>query len=84
MPDHGNSSRTIALLAAIIAITVALLGAEAWNRAQKNRPVVVQAAAVTAPEVTKGASVNTGRRGQRAVGQDHGTRDAQGEILMNE
>lgn len=84
MPDHGNSSKTIAVLAAIIAVTVALLGAEAWNRAQKNRPVVVQAATVPAPEVTKAAGVNTGRRGQRAVGQDHGTRDSQGQIMMNQ
>ena len=84
MPDHGNSSKTIALLAAIITVTVALLGAEAWNRSHKDRPAVVQAAAVTAPEPTKAPSVNTGRRGQKAIGQDHGTPNANGELRMNE
>ena len=83
MPDHGNSSKTIALLAAIITATVALMGVEAWNRAHKDqKPAVVQAAAVT-PAAPVGR-VNTGRRGQKAVGQDHGTRDAHGEIMMNQ
>ena len=86
MADQGNSSKTIMLLIAIFAATVALFGAEAWNRTHRGQPApATQAAQVTTPAApTHAPSVPRSQRGERGNGPDHGTKDAQGEIMMNE
>ena len=80
MADKGNSSKTIALLLAIVAITVALFGTEAWNRSHKGQKLAVKpAAAVSAPVETA-----RGKRVQPVNAPDPGTADFHGEVMHNE
>jgi hypothetical protein len=50
MSDTDQSSRTLWAIAVIVAVTLALFGTEAWNRARKGQAgKPASAAAVTAP-----------------------------------
>lgn len=81
MSDTGQSSKTIAILVAIVVVTIALLGAEAWNQSHRGmKSSTVPAAAVT-PSQTQ-APVAPRRVVKQ--GQDHGTKDDHGEVMMNE
>ena len=85
MSDDRQTSKTIVVIVAIVAVTLALFGTEAWNRSHAGRKVAATpATAVTAPPTTSMTPSAPHHRQPAATGPDHGTPDANGEIMMNE
>ena len=81
MPDSGQSSKTITVLIVIVLITITLMGAEAWNQSHHGQKTsTIQAASVTPPA----AQAPVAPKKVVKQGQDHGTKDDHGEIMMNE
>ena len=84
MTGSGQSSKTIAIIVAIVVITIALMGADAWKQSQRGRkPAAVPAAAVSGTQTGTPAPVAAQPK-QPRHGQDPGTPDEHGEIMMNE
>lgn len=81
MSDSGQSSKTVAILIAIVLVTITLLGTEAWNQSHHGqKSSTVPAAAVTSSTVRAPVAPTKVVK----QGQDRGTKDDHGEILMNE
>jgi hypothetical protein len=84
MSDSGQPTKTIAILIAIVVITIGLLGAEAWNQSQKGQKPNVSTAAAVQGQQGQEQTTAPVVKPKVKVGQDHGTKDDHGEVMMNE